>query len=290
MDNNGYEQSHQRNQQPPQQQNKPRFNPSYEDPPQQQSKPKFNPSYDEPQQQQAKPKFKPTYDDEPPQQQGKSKFNPTYNDPQPDPYEQQEEEEDYGPIDDNLPQHQCPDCGRKFNDIAYSKHVKICKKVFIQKRKAFDSTKMRIGDNQELVKIFTKAQKEERKQQMLAQKQGNKKAAPVEEQAVGGGDKASKWKEESKKFRDAMKAAREYNKAKESGAPLPPPPVASGPDLSLTPCPHCNRRFSDKAAERHIPQCQNIKAKPNSLKRGSGVTSASGGAVVQQKKDTKKKY
>ena len=35
------------------------------------------------------------------------------------------------------------DCGRTFNEIAYSKHSKICRKVFIQKRKVFDSKKAR---------------------------------------------------------------------------------------------------------------------------------------------------
>ena len=32
-------------------------------------------------------------------------------------------------------QRQCPDCGRKFNPIPYEKHIKICAKVFLQKRK-----------------------------------------------------------------------------------------------------------------------------------------------------------
>jgi hypothetical protein len=33
----------------------------------------------------------------------------------------------------------CPDCDRKFNDEAYEKHVRICNKVFQQKRKEFNS-------------------------------------------------------------------------------------------------------------------------------------------------------
>lgn len=33
---------------------------------------------------------------------------------------------------------ECPDCGRKFNQGPYEKHVKICSKVFMQKRKQFD--------------------------------------------------------------------------------------------------------------------------------------------------------
>ena len=35
-------------------------------------------------------------------------------------------------------------------------------------------------------------------------------------------------------------------------------------------CPHCSRRFNAQAAERHIPKCVDIKAKPNRLKGGSG--------------------
>ena len=33
---------------------------------------------------------------------------------------------------------QCPTCERKFNEKAYEKHSKICVKVFVEKRKAFD--------------------------------------------------------------------------------------------------------------------------------------------------------
>lgn len=38
---------------------------------------------------------------------------------------------------------ECPSCGRKFNVSAMEKHLKICQKVFMQKRKVFDSKKMR---------------------------------------------------------------------------------------------------------------------------------------------------
>lgn len=184
-------------------------------------------------------------------------------------------------------QQQCPDCGRKFNPIPYSKHVKICQKVFQKQRKVFDSKLMRIGDDKELLKLNAQAQKEEakerakaKKQQAQAQGQGQRPAQQeenffpakkTENQPIKseGGDKA-KWKAESDAFRAAMKAARQYNEAKATGKPLPPP-VASAPDNSLIPCPHCGRRFNEKAAERHIPQCQNIKAKPSSLKRGTGM-------------------
>lgn len=47
-------------------------------------------------------------------------------------------------------------------------------------------------------------------------------------------------------------------------------PIASAPDPSLVPCPHCGRRFNEHAAERHIPKCQDIRAKPNRLMAGAG--------------------
>ena len=43
------------------------------------------------------------------------------------------------------------------------------------------------------------------------------------------------------------------------------------------PCPHCGRRFNEKAAERHIPKCQTIKAQPKMLRRGQGRAGGMGG-------------
>lgn len=195
--------------------------------------------------------------------------------------------EDEGPEEMNnadMPQHQCPDCLRSFNPIPFQKHIKICAKVFLQKRKAFDSAKMRVADNEELVKILKQKEREEKKAQMQAKKQQKNAPAAVEDQsAQAQADKAAKWKEQSKAFRAAMRAAREVSKAQANGDPLPPP-MPSAPDPSLVLCPHCGRRFNEKAAERHIPQCQNIKAKPTSLRRGTGINSANGVAVASNKK------
>jgi transposase-like protein len=43
---------------------------------------------------------------------------------------------------------ECKSCGRKFNDEAYAKHSKICKKVFQTKRKVFNSQAKRIISNE----------------------------------------------------------------------------------------------------------------------------------------------
>lgn len=169
-------------------------------------------------------------------------------------------------------QKQCPDCGRRFNPTPFEKHVKICQKVFLQKRKAFDSSKMRTAGDEEL-------------QQIQAQKAraGGKKrgmAAAAEERAIPKQKGEGKWKQQSNALREAMRAARLQAQAEKNGDPLPPS-VPSAPDPSLVPCPHCGRRFNEKAAKRHIPQCNNIKAKPTRLQRGAG-----GGCSVASSKKT----
>jgi len=52
-------------------------------------------------------------------------------------------------------------------------------------------------------------------------------------------------------------------------ANLPPPPKSENPDYVQ--CPHCERKFNETAAERHIPKCKDTIAKPSRLKRGGGV-------------------
>lgn len=169
-------------------------------------------------------------------------------------------------------QKQCPDCGRKFNPSPYERHIKICAKVFVEKRKAFDSKKMRIesvaAENPDLVKVLNEKVKEERRGKKKGGKQGGG-AAPQSERAIAAANKKAKWKAESDAFREAMRAGKQVTHALATGGPMPEQ-VASAPDPSFVPCPNCGRSFNEKAAERHIPLCKNIKAKPTSLKRGTG--------------------
>lgn len=74
--------------------------------------------------------------------------------------------------------------------------------------------------------------------------------------------------------------------AQQSGKSLAdlPPPKPSAPDPSFIPCPHCGRRFSVLAGERHIPHCKNIKAKVRSFSAFKSVFICAGFArlaVVQ---------
>lgn len=45
---------------------------------------------------------------------------------------------------------ECKDCGRKFNEKTITRHEKICKKVFGQKRKVFNSAKQRIVSKEQV--------------------------------------------------------------------------------------------------------------------------------------------
>ena len=59
-----------------------------------------------------------------------------------------------------------------------------------------------------------------------------------------------------------------------------PPPPPSAPDPSLIPCPNCGRSFGEQAAERHIPKCASIRAKPTMLKKGAGIAAGAAGAAM----------
>lgn len=94
---------------------------------------------------------------------------------------------------------ECPTCGRKFNEKAYEKHVKVCKDVFVKKRKAFDSKANRIVSN-EHAQLVAKAEKVEK-----LQKVKKPSAKNIEDQPIKGAQKMSKWKLQSEQFRNALK-------------------------------------------------------------------------------------
>ena len=51
---------------------------------------------------------------------------------------------------------------------------------------------------------------------------------------------------------------------------LPPPPPVDEEYDDRVQCPHCMRKFNATAAERHIPKCSSIRAKPKMLVKGGG--------------------
>lgn len=69
----------------------------------------------------------------------------------------------------------------------------------------------------------------------------------------------------SKNFVSSPHATLENKKATRRADSL----IARSATYSNVPCPHCDRRFSVAAAERHVPICKSIFAKPSALRKNS---------------------
>lgn len=162
---------------------------------------------------------------------------------------------------DNGPLVPCPDCGRRFNPDSIGKHIKICKKVFQQKRKQFNSVEARLGDLDGAKELIEKASRPD----------------PPEKSKPKDKDKVPKWEKQSLAFRQAILAAKAATgdveamaKAEEIKLRLD---KAGDLDSDLTKCPHCGRTFNKEAGERHIAIClRTFGSKPGGgrLVKGSG--------------------
>lgn len=73
--------------------------------------------------------------------------------------------------------------------------------------------------------------------------------------------KKGDWRKKRQEFIAALRAAKEAQRHLAAGgkiSDLPPPPPSDTSDYIQ--CPHCKRKFSEAAAERHIPKCKDIKS------------------------------
>ena len=142
----------------------------------------------------------------------------------------------------------CGRCGRKFNEKSLAVHERVCAKVFSAKKK---KEEVAAEDDEEL------------------QARGSKK--PV---AVSSG--LPKWRKQSQELRLAMQRGRGAGSDSPSIADRFEPSMGGTADYGgaqddgLVMCPHCERRFNEKAAERHIPKCNDIRSKPKTLRKGEG--------------------
>ncbi|XP_033110497.1 zinc finger C2HC domain-containing protein 1A-like [Anneissia japonica] len=128
----------------------------------------------------------------------------------------------------------CPSCGRSFNPESLQKHERICRKLQGKTRKVFNSGKQRARDSDVPMDKIIKSKPVEKK-----------KTNPI---------KMTNWREKHLDFINSIRSARQVDRALKTGGPLPPPPPPSiNPDYIQ--CPHCSRRFNQKAGERHIPFC-----------------------------------
>ena len=101
------------------------------------------------------------------------------------------------------------------------------------------------------------------------------KAKPKKEGAM------PKWKQQHEQLKRAMQAMKGGGSAQEA-APIE---IDDGREQ----CPHCNRKFNPDVAERHIPKCAEMKAKPSMLQRGSGRGAGGGGGTASHLGPSKKR-
>eukprot|EP00914_Ancora_sagittata_P014017 GHVO01027458.1.p1 GENE.GHVO01027458.1~~GHVO01027458.1.p1 ORF type:complete len:383 (-),score=49.38 GHVO01027458.1:115-1236(-) len=130
------------------------------------------------------------------------------------------------------PLFQCPHCSRTFQEEPLQKHMKICKKVFQDTRKTFNSSERRLRD---LVK-----DPQTRKMTTKARTQKNK---------------LRDWRFESAQFRAMLKGPDSDVNTGSMEVGSPSVPML---DPSLVKCKYCPRRFRDSALVHHEKVCTKI--------------------------------
>ncbi|CAD8105534.1 unnamed protein product [Paramecium sonneborni] len=135
-------------------------------------------------------------------------------------------------------------CGRSFNAKALEKHSKVCKKVFQQKRKVFNSQKQRQIEQEESGQGKSVGMKKQ------IQKQGLKQQVQKQQQVK---NEKPKWKAQSEAFRAIIRQAKGQKLTKEEQVQLN---GAMESAQELVQCKFCNRKFNVEAAKKHIVFCE----------------------------------
>ncbi|NP_001088799.1 zinc finger C2HC domain-containing protein 1A [Xenopus laevis] len=129
----------------------------------------------------------------------------------------------------------CKICGRTFFPATLKKHVPICQKTSVKKRKTFESSRQRAeGTDINTVKPVKPRPEPPKKQ--------------------------SNWKRKHEEFIATIRSAKGISQILKEGGELPPPPPPSY-DPDYVQCPYCQRRFNQNAADRHINFCKEQSAR-----------------------------
>lgn len=118
---------------------------------------------------------------------------------------------------------ECQLCGRRFAAESFEKHSKVCEKVFIKKRKEFNTQKQRV----------------------ITEEHGRLLENVQQKHSYYDNSKLNqKWKIRSAQFRAAILSGK-------TGKPI----EGEVPDDRVE-CKFCNRKFIAETAARHIPLCE----------------------------------
>ncbi|OCT76917.1 hypothetical protein XELAEV_18032121mg [Xenopus laevis] len=136
----------------------------------------------------------------------------------------------------------CKICGRTFIPATLKKHMPICQKTAVKKRKAFDSSRQRAEGTEINIVKPVKPRPEPPKKQ-------------------------SNWRRKHEDFIATIRAAKGITQIMKEGGELPPPPPPSY-DPDYVQCPYCQRRFNENAADRHISFCKEQAARMGNKFKG----------------------
>lgn len=150
-------------------------------------------------------------------------------------FENEDEERPSGPPAALSP---CHFCSRSFQTDRLEKHETICQKAS-QKRKVFDSTKMRIEGTD--IEQGPKGIKGRTQQQQRAPK-----------------DKG-KWREKHEELIRTMREAKKITAILAAGGKASDLPPSAPSENTGRPCPTCERKFGESSWERHVSICKNLK-------------------------------
>ncbi|KAJ3085676.1 hypothetical protein HK102_013940 [Quaeritorhiza haematococci] len=170
------------------------------------------------------------------------------------------EERGQGGDDNRLP---CSICGRKFlEQERLDKHMVACAKVK-KERKIFDASKARVKGT-DLEKYANQPQRKGAAGGKSPSKAG--KTGPEETPLKA---PKSNWRAKHESFLRMVRAAKEPIDTSSPSSRKAAPPIDEHPDYIT--CDHCGRRFSEEAAERHMPVCAESKRRAQ-LRNGTNNT------------------
>ena len=184
-------------------------------------------------------------------------YNPKYS-------SQEDDENDLRPIGGgltadevpniSLPTSPCPHCGRSFNSNALTKHVKICEKVFLKKRKAFNAQKYRFVDSEQ-ASLMKQGVMKEKKNPLLNKKNNGQipkwKLQSMAFRAICHPEKNSKPNnmKGGNKMNNNMMGNNGYNNM---GGGMNYDAIAYG----YKHCELCNRNYNEEAYNKHLNFCK----------------------------------
>jgi len=174
----------------------------------------------------------------------------------PEIYETSNEQSEKEHPDEPLNLVECPICSRFFADHRIEVHKRACQKAS-KKRKQFNV------QNQRLTR--------EAKQALISTK---KRATPAHTKKPA--TAMPKWKLQHLQFQQMLKSNKNNSTTNDY--------VEEKILDDRVECPHCGRKFSHETAKRHIPQCKNIKHKPTTLMKGTGMAAGRTMRVLNQNK------